>query len=74
MAGGEEAVQRIKDRVRQTFRREVIGDIGGFGGLFALDRDRYKHPVLVSSSDQGDILSSFLDWSESRRTRHVVRT
>ena len=31
-------------------------------------------PVLVSSSDQGDILSSFLDWSESRRTRHVVRT
>jgi hypothetical protein len=31
-------------------------------------------PVLVSSSDPGDILSSFLDWSESRRTRHVVRT
>ena len=31
-------------------------------------------PVLVSSSDQGDILSSFLNWSESRRTRHVVRT
>jgi phosphoribosylformylglycinamidine cyclo-ligase len=48
---GEEAVQRIKDRVRQTFRREVIGDIGGFGGLFALDKDRYKHPVLVSSTD-----------------------
>jgi len=48
---GEEAVNRIKDRVRSTFRREVIGDIGGFGGLFALDRDRYKHPVLVSSTD-----------------------
>jgi uncharacterized protein (DUF58 family) len=31
-------------------------------------------PVLVSSSDPGDILSSFLNWSESRRTRHVVRT
>ena len=31
-------------------------------------------PVLVSSSDPGDILSSFLSWSESRRTRHVVRT
>ncbi|MEA3018896.1 MAG: phosphoribosylformylglycinamidine cyclo-ligase [Actinomycetota bacterium] len=51
ISAGEEAVQRIKDRVRQTFRREVIGDIGGFGGLFALDRDRYKHPVLVSSTD-----------------------
>ena len=51
ISAGEEAVQRIKDRVRQTFRREVIGDIGGFGGLFALDRDRYRHPVLVSSTD-----------------------
>jgi phosphoribosylformylglycinamidine cyclo-ligase len=48
---GEEAVSRIKDRVRSTFRREVIGDIGGFGGLFALDKDRYKNPVLVSSTD-----------------------
>src|SRR3954453_16408118 len=48
---GEEAVQRIKDKVRSTFRREVIGDIGGFGGLFALDKDRYRNPVLVSSTD-----------------------
>src|SRR5437763_2915395 len=48
---GEEAVQRIKDKVRSTFRREVIGDIGGFGGLFALDRDRYRNPVLVASTD-----------------------
>ena len=47
ISAGEEAVQRIKDRVRQTFRREVIGDIGGFGGLFAIDKDR----VLVSSTD-----------------------
>ena len=31
-------------------------------------------PVVVTSSEPGDILSSFLDWSESRRTRHVVRT
>jgi phosphoribosylformylglycinamidine cyclo-ligase len=48
---GEEAVHRIKDKVRSTFRPEVIGDIGGFGGLFALDVDRYRHPVLVSSTD-----------------------
>ena len=51
IGAGEEAVQRIKDRVRQTFRREVIGDIGGFGGLFALDKERYRNPVLVSSTD-----------------------
>ena len=48
---GEEAVERIKDKVRSTFRPEVIGDIGGFGGLFAFAHHRYRHPVLVSSTD-----------------------
>jgi phosphoribosylformylglycinamidine cyclo-ligase len=48
---GEEAVERIKEKVRSTFRPEVIGDIGGFGGLFAFAAHRYRHPVLVSSTD-----------------------
>ena len=48
---GDRAVERIKDKVRATFRREVIGDIGGFGGLFALDKNRYRNPVLVASTD-----------------------
>jgi phosphoribosylformylglycinamidine cyclo-ligase len=48
---GEEAVARIKDTVRSTFRPGVIGDIGGFGGLFAFDPSRYREPVLVSSTD-----------------------
>lgn len=48
---GEAAVERIKDQVRSTFRPEVIGDIGGFGGLFAFAAHRYRHPVLVSSTD-----------------------
>jgi phosphoribosylformylglycinamidine cyclo-ligase len=51
IGAGEEAVRRIKDKVRSTFRREVIGDIGGFGGLFALDTSRYRDPVLVASTD-----------------------
>src|SRR5437899_6026635 len=34
-----------------TRRREVLGQVGGFGGLFALDTRKYKHPVLVSSID-----------------------
>ncbi len=51
IAAGEEAVQRIKDKVRSTFRPEVIGDIGGFGGLFSFANHRYRHPVLVSSTD-----------------------
>jgi phosphoribosylformylglycinamidine cyclo-ligase len=48
---GEQAVERIKEKVRSTFRPEVIGDIGGFGGLFAFDTARYQRPVLVSSTD-----------------------
>src|SRR5690349_9677359 len=34
-----------------TRRREVLGNVGGFGGLFALDTKKYKQPVLVSSVD-----------------------
>ncbi|HSH23098.1 MAG TPA: phosphoribosylformylglycinamidine cyclo-ligase [Acidimicrobiales bacterium] len=51
IAAGERAVERIRSKVRSTFRSEVIGDVGGFGGLFALDPGRYRHPVLVASTD-----------------------
>jgi len=51
ISAGEEAVERIKAKVRSTFRPEVIGDIGGFGGLFGFDAGRYRQPVLVSSTD-----------------------
>ena len=47
---GEAAVERIKSSVRSTFRPEVLGDIGGFGGLFALG-SKYRDPVLVSTTD-----------------------
>jgi len=47
---GEAAVERIKSQVRSTFRPEVLGDIGGFGGLFALG-SKYRDPVLVSTTD-----------------------
>ncbi len=51
IAAAEAAVERIRRHVRSTFRHEVIGDIGGFGGLFAFAPDRYREPVLVSSTD-----------------------
>ncbi|MBI2706330.1 MAG: phosphoribosylformylglycinamidine cyclo-ligase [Actinobacteria bacterium] len=51
ISAGEEAVERIAGKVRSTFRPEVIGDIGGFGGLFGFDVKRHKNPVLVSSTD-----------------------
>ncbi|HEX2117576.1 MAG TPA: phosphoribosylformylglycinamidine cyclo-ligase [Acidimicrobiales bacterium] len=51
IGAGEAAVERIKAAVRSTFRPEVIGDIGGFGGLFAFDPSRYARPVLVAATD-----------------------
>jgi phosphoribosylformylglycinamidine cyclo-ligase len=51
ISAGEQAVERIKSHVRSTFRPEVIGDIGGFGGLFAFPKDRFREPILVASTD-----------------------
>ncbi|HAR98084.1 MAG TPA: phosphoribosylformylglycinamidine cyclo-ligase, partial [Syntrophus sp. (in: bacteria)] len=44
-------VERLKPLVKTTFRREVMSGIGGFGGLFHLDPEKYRDPVLVSSTD-----------------------
>jgi len=48
---GEEAVRRIGPLVRTTYRPEVVGDIGGFGGLFDMSRAGYRDPLLVSATD-----------------------
>jgi phosphoribosylformylglycinamidine cyclo-ligase len=47
---GEAVVDRIKPLVRRTLRPEVLGGLGGFGGLFALG-NRWRDPVLVSGTD-----------------------
>lgn len=43
--------QRIKYLAHKTFTKGVLSEIGGFGGLFAVDRIKYADPVLVSSVD-----------------------
>ena len=48
---GNRSVTLIKDSVKATYRPEVLGDLGGFGGLFALNSGKYKEPVLVSGTD-----------------------
>jgi phosphoribosylformylglycinamidine cyclo-ligase len=48
---GNETVRRIKSLAKSTFTPGVLSDIGSFGGLFALDRERYQQPVLVASTD-----------------------
>ncbi len=44
-------IERLKPLIKLTFRKEVMSNIGGFGGLFHLDVTKIKDPVLVSSSD-----------------------
>jgi phosphoribosylformylglycinamidine cyclo-ligase len=51
IAAGEDVVERIKEPVASTWRPGVLGGIGGFGGLFELDLERYPHPILVSATD-----------------------
>jgi phosphoribosylformylglycinamidine cyclo-ligase len=48
---GDRLVELIKPLARPTLRPEVLAGIGGFGGLFALDRNKYREPVLVSGTD-----------------------
>jgi phosphoribosylformylglycinamidine cyclo-ligase len=48
---GNKTKQRIKYLAHKTFTRGVLSEIGGFGGLFALDKKKFKDPVLVSSVD-----------------------
>ncbi|EOS55047.1 phosphoribosylformylglycinamidine cyclo-ligase [Paenibacillus barengoltzii] len=51
IAAGNEAVERMKKHVKRTFRPEVMTDLGGFGALFGLNKDKYAEPVLVSGTD-----------------------
>jgi len=51
ITAGDRAKQRIKMLARKTFNKQVLSEIGGFGGLFALDLKKFPDPVLVSSTD-----------------------
>jgi phosphoribosylformylglycinamidine cyclo-ligase len=51
ITSGDRSKQRIKMLARKTFNKHVLSEIGGFGGLFALDLEKFPQPVLVSSAD-----------------------
>ena len=51
VVAGYESVELIKKHVAKTKIGGVMSAIGGFGGLFELDTDEFKHPVLVSGTD-----------------------
>lgn len=49
---GYKSVELMKEHVKKTFRKEVLADIGGFGGLFSLSKAKdMQEPVLVSGTD-----------------------
>ncbi len=48
---GNKVKATLPKLLASTHRREVLGKVGGFGGLFALDTKKYKQPILVSSVD-----------------------
>ena len=48
---GNKAVDLMRGYVKSTWGREVLADLGGFGGLFALDVAGYSNPVLVAGTD-----------------------
>jgi phosphoribosylformylglycinamidine cyclo-ligase len=51
IARGDEATRRIKKLVKQTYNRQVLNEIGSFGGCFSGRFEGYAEPVLVSSAD-----------------------
>jgi len=48
---GNRVKATLPQLLASTHRPEVLGKVGGFGGLFALDVKKYREPVLVSSTD-----------------------
>ncbi|GAA1241845.1 phosphoribosylformylglycinamidine cyclo-ligase [Prauserella halophila] len=48
---GDDAVELLKPHAARATRPEVIGGVGGFAGLFSLKLDRWKEPLLASSTD-----------------------
>lgn len=48
---GETAVRAIKQMVRTTYNPNVLSDLGSFGGLYQVDLQTWKQPILVSSAD-----------------------
>ena len=48
---GNLAVEKMKGFVQSTYRPEVLTDLGSFAGLFELNTQKYRQPVLLSGTD-----------------------
>lgn len=48
---GYAAVRLMRQFIKKTYDQNVIGDVGGFGGMYSLNLGDIKQPVLVAGSD-----------------------
>lgn len=51
VTAGYQAVELMKEAVKSTYNEGVVSDLGGFGGLYALNTEKIKEPILVSGTD-----------------------
>ena len=51
VTAGYQSVKLMKEAVKSTYNEGVISDLGGFGGLYALNTEKIKEPILVSGTD-----------------------
>jgi phosphoribosylformylglycinamidine cyclo-ligase len=61
--------KRIKYLAHKTFTRNVVSEIGGFGGMFSVDKEKWVNPVLVSSVDG---VGTKLKIAFEMKTHHTV--
>ena len=69
ISSGDRSKQRIKMLARKTFNKQVLSEIGGFGGLFALDLEKFPNPVLVFCALVPSFVSATIS---SRRARSSI--
>ena len=48
---GNKVIKKIKPLVKKTFDKNVLGNIGGFGGVYNINKNEYKKPLLISATD-----------------------
>lgn len=51
VTAGYQSVELMKEAVKSTYNEGVVSDLGGFGGLYALNTENIKEPILVSGTD-----------------------
>lgn len=51
VTAGYQSVELMKEAVRSTYNEGVVSDLGGFGGLYALNTKEMREPILVSGTD-----------------------